>query len=485
MISREIQTAVSLDDNGMFDRQCPKPECSRFFKADHQFSGQWNSTERYCPYCHYADADTDFQTPEQASFVQSEGMEVAKDELEDLLINSFRGNSLVKLTVKKDRAERPIPPPARPIAEFEFVCQRCGGRTGINGVGSFCHFCGQSQAAHTATRQLSLIAGKLRSLSSQDSSADQVRADEIASAFKSIVEILENVGKELYPKLSKAKGSYKRGIFQRFAQANDLWIEAGGSDLNDLFSAQDHNNFKVYAATRHVYVHNNGVIDDDYLRTSGDNRYRLGDRVVPTIADALEFGRLARIRVLQMIADAGAAPADRLEEQLPQAGVPKLTGFTDSQWKVFEAACVAAEKAQSPLLHRESVLSELPDHEIEHVRDALHLLEGYGFVSLNGTLEQHPVPRHIQVTLRGLDHYLSHTVPGFGSVQVRIAEALLAGQTSAHAISDNTGVERLVVDHVLRSFEAKGWIPRILWSGGDGIVHVVKRAFLKQFVDAE
>ena len=51
---------------------------------------------------------------------------------------------------------------------------------------------------------------------------------------------------------------------------------------------------KIYYQIRHLLIHTNGIVDNDYLNKTNDNNYKIGERIVFDEKSALEFTNIIK-----------------------------------------------------------------------------------------------------------------------------------------------------------------------------------------------
>jgi hypothetical protein len=76
----------------------------------------------------------------------------------------------------------------------------------------------------------------------------------------------------------------KGNIFQRLDPTADLFVDAGYSDLRQVLEGPIWQRLLQVWATRHLFTHNDGVIDDKYLAGIPAGSARRGQRLTVTEA---------------------------------------------------------------------------------------------------------------------------------------------------------------------------------------------------------
>jgi hypothetical protein len=83
----------------------------------------------------------------------------------------------------------------------------------------------------------------------------------------------------LIPAIPKRKSALENLSFQRLFDAAFSLNSWYGIELFDDIAEPDKDFLKLMLNRRHILVHNSGIVDEDYLRLSGDKHARLNQRV--------------------------------------------------------------------------------------------------------------------------------------------------------------------------------------------------------------
>ena len=81
----------------------------------------------------------------------------------------------------------------------------------------------------------------------------------------------------------------KKNLFQRIDDSNKLWKEAVGTSFENWLTNNEFERMKVYYQRRHLLIHTNGIVDEEYLNKTNDSNYKVGERIVFDQKSALEF----------------------------------------------------------------------------------------------------------------------------------------------------------------------------------------------------
>ncbi|MGW2688744.1 hypothetical protein ACWC6I_36975 [Streptomyces sp. NPDC001414] len=294
--SFEMRVSMPSDDQGFFGRQCP--ECSLIFRMDgEQYKALPDDLTLWCVYCgHHAD-HSDFLTEQQLNrarqAVYDYGHQLVHNELEQVFKGLSRGSRHGGLSFSY--ASQPFRPQPLPgIDEEQLVrvrtCSGCHTKYAVFSEHRYCPVCGQLPAASVAFDALQADTARLDALEALPSDAKAplreqgVFARNWIDTVENVVGVVEALASSLFhtavptaDALLKGKGA----IFQRLDPMADLVIDAGFSDLRSALGPETWQRLLETWAARHVFTHNDGIVDQKYLTRVPSSSARIGQRLVP------------------------------------------------------------------------------------------------------------------------------------------------------------------------------------------------------------
>ncbi len=314
--TQTIPIDVPLDGDGYFDRLCPSPECSTGFKVlltDWRDKGP--DEQAFCAICGYPAKPLMFTTPEQQEYFNAHGIRHVQGQLD----SAFRratprtqkvGFVQMRLTYKPSAPVLVVPYEATAVLSQQSDCERCGCRYASLGAAFFCPACGHNSALTTfqasveTVRKTMHLAGRLPELmDDRDDAADLARhlaEDSLVRLWTAFQRFAEAVYE---PHVEYEKP--KRNAFQNLEVSDRLWRAAIQRTYSDMLTDDEHRGLVKFVQQRHVRVHPDGLIDQDYIDKSGDHAYRVGQRLVVKPSAVL---RLAEIVVKLSTALRAAVP---------------------------------------------------------------------------------------------------------------------------------------------------------------------------------
>lgn len=305
----EASVSIPADEEGFFGRQCPG--CRRFFKMKVE---QWEALRDdafvTCPYCGHRPQDTnDFMTPQQEQRVQAAAEALADQYLHQKVNEIFGGfgnrrprsrGSGMEIRVSHDP-----PPPVRSLPAYmeeqvrrTITCARCETVYAVYGATAFCPVCGPRAAADIV---LEAIERGRRSLALEDALPDdlreQARAEGVfdkaaADAVIEVVTLFEVFAREQFaarvPEHEAIVRRHGRGVFQRLDDADNLFAEHVGAPISTQVPDAVWSRLQIVFQQRHLLVHRQGVVDEQYIRRVPSARQQPGQRLVLGRRDAEE-----------------------------------------------------------------------------------------------------------------------------------------------------------------------------------------------------
>ncbi|MDR4470717.1 MAG: hypothetical protein MRJ68_20865 [Nitrospira sp.] len=280
-----ISIPIPAADDGFTGRECPQADCAGYFKIELGTGLKGEGLPCHCPYCGHSAGHDQFWTKEQIEYARSVAMRKITDALyKDLRKMEFehkpKGAFGIGFSMKVT--------PGRPVPihfyrekqlETEVICVNCTLRYSVYGVFAFCPDCGQHNSLQILGKNLEVV-GKMLDLATV---AEKELAERlIENALEDCVSACDGFGREicrLNAKTSTDPTKVGKVSFQN--------LEGAKQNMNGLFKldlaaglADDEWEVAVRAfQKRHLLSHKMGVVDDEYVRKSGDTHAVVGRKV--------------------------------------------------------------------------------------------------------------------------------------------------------------------------------------------------------------
>jgi hypothetical protein len=196
-------------------------------------------------------------------------------------------NSFIRMTMKVD--DRPshvyLPPAAAEPMRLKIACPACACRYAVVGAAFFCPACGHNAADLMFVQSLTGIRGALNALPGVRSAiGDRDTAETtgrliLEHGLQAAVTAFQRYAEALHGRFT-AQPRPRRNAFQSLAEGSALWKSATGKEYDDYLDSDEFATLRRMFQQRHLIAHTQGLVDADYLRRTGDNAYRVGQRVV-------------------------------------------------------------------------------------------------------------------------------------------------------------------------------------------------------------
>lgn len=263
----QVSVKIPLDDDGMMGRECL--ECAKYFKLK---PGTGLPTDHcHCPYCDYEGKSNTFWTPAQLEYAKSVGVnQVFQSHIKpslDRLTDSFKElerssrNSLIKFTVKSSGHDHffPIKYYREEELETKLECDSCGLVFSIYGVFARCPDCNELNAFLIFDKSIE-VTEKQFEIFTKSEIPTELRTQSLSSILSSCVSAFDGLGKELRKRKPTLYPAKPKNLFQNLFTLNE--------NLNNVISDK-HSNYPLLLKmfqVRHLYEHNMGVVDEDFIK---------------------------------------------------------------------------------------------------------------------------------------------------------------------------------------------------------------------------
>ncbi len=286
-LPKEIRFTVSFPvEDGFLGRECNAPECGRFFKVhkDHI------SSQMHCPYCGTSFPNDQLWTNDQLGYargaVAHEVLPKIADEFRRMMRDAFKGpHWTFKSGGPTPRPPMPVPTTERAV-DSELHCPDCAVRFQVDGIFGYCPGC-RSENLRLYDANLEIIRREVARGATPERTLRHAYAD-LVSTF------------EIFCRKEAAATPIAPARFQNLAAARQAFLNGLGVDILAGLSATDNLALRRVFQKRHVWEHNDGVIDQRYVSEVPEDAALLGQKA-PLSLDELELAAHAVRRVLEAL----------------------------------------------------------------------------------------------------------------------------------------------------------------------------------------
>ncbi|MBB3273829.1 uncharacterized Zn finger protein (UPF0148 family) [Pseudomonas sp. OG7] len=295
---------IGTDEEGYFDRECPSEGCLFQFKIHME---DWRQIVRdeevFCPNCAHAADSKKWWTQEQLAHAR----EMAIHQVRSAISTGMRADAqswnarhrshgFISMTMSVNSKPQQVPMPflALEPMRLKITCTQCQCRYGVIGSAYFCPACGHNAADHQFEQSISGIKKTIEQLDVVKSAIPDRDAAEyttrllIENCLQNAVTAFQRVMEALHGSL-KLGHRVRRNAFQNLVEGSQLWADAIGTRYEQLLPIERLERLTILFQQRHLLAHTQGIVDEDYVKKSGDSRYRAGQRIVVSSDDVSEI----------------------------------------------------------------------------------------------------------------------------------------------------------------------------------------------------
>ena len=296
-LGTRIRISIPRDGEGFTGRECPA--CDGFFKIEFGTGLETAGVPCHCPYCGHAAGHDQFWTKRQLKYAKS----IARRRIADAIRKDLKGLEFdhkprgafgigVSLKVMPGRRP-PIQYYREPGLETEIVCAKCTLRYAVYGVFAFCPDCGQHNSLQILDRNREIVGKMLEMASDQEEPLLAERLCE--NALEDCISAFDGFGRELcriHATKARIPAQAEKLSFQSLDNVKRVFWDLFGADLSAAVEPEEWRSAVTAFQKRHLVAHKLGVVDQDYIRKTGDARAAVGRKIV---IDAGEVERLAGV----------------------------------------------------------------------------------------------------------------------------------------------------------------------------------------------
>jgi len=288
----EIKVPLVLDQNGYFGRECPQDNCKKYFKVM-PGTGIQGVDQCICPYCGYKGSNQEFFTQDQKKRLDTAAQNLARD----VIFREFKkmefdyepqGRSGFGM---RFHVEKGAPIPLHVYSEKDLetyvTCANCSLKYAIYGFFAYCPDCGEPNPLQIFHENLKVIHKAIEWAKSVDPILAQYL---IENSFEDCVSSFDGFGRELchlHSAKSKFPDRVRKISFQNLESAKENFKMHFDIDLDHGLSREEWNIANMSFLKRHLLAHKLGIVDEDYIRRSGDTNATTGRKVRISYEDTL------------------------------------------------------------------------------------------------------------------------------------------------------------------------------------------------------
>lgn len=301
----DIPIKLVSDEKGYLDRECPNENCLFTFKIKMKdWEDKVSDDCVYCPRCGHSAESTQWWTQEQLKEMNNIAHNWAVSYFEQELEKSFkslerstRNSKFLKVKYSPGKRTSFINNPIGQMEEWEqdIQCPHCLTQYSVIGTAHFCPCCGKVIIDSTFDNSIENVINMINSLDEMEilfkkqygkDKARSMCTEMLEGTLGDIVSAFQTFAATIYNKI--ASKSARNNDFQIIEKGSNLFFDACGKSYESFIDIKEIEKIKTSFQKRHVFEHNGGIVDEDYLKKSGDTTYKLGQRLVINKNEVLE-----------------------------------------------------------------------------------------------------------------------------------------------------------------------------------------------------
>lgn len=283
---------LPADEMGLVGRECPNPECLGYFKIEPGTGLIGKNLPCHCPYCGHVASQDHFWTRDQIEYVRSVAISQLQNAVrQDIQERNRRWqqqsrHSFIKLSIEYKGQLRPIHYYREKMLETDVVCEQCTLHYAIYGVFGYCPDCGVHNSPQMLSKNLELAQKEISLAATTED--QELAAYLLADALENAVAAFDGFGREVC-KIHAAKAKDPKHVekisFQSLTRAEESLQKLFDIQMADSITPENWTFVVKCFQKRHLLAHKMGVVDEAYIKATGDMQAVAGRKVQITIAE--------------------------------------------------------------------------------------------------------------------------------------------------------------------------------------------------------
>jgi hypothetical protein len=286
--SFQMTIEIPPDEHGMVGRECP--ECKEYFKLK-LGTGLLDIETTTCPYCEVQSDSSEFLTEAQREYAIS----VAANKVLGPTLRKFKRSlkklerstrgSLIQIKVSTSSTILPIKYYSEADLETFVKCDNCGLEFSIFGVFAVCPDCQRPNSMSMFIKSTDAIRKRLDLYKKIPPEETDLREGVLIDCISACVSTFDSLGKRLRLEFPDLLPIRPRNLFQNLNALEEALMASIGLNLEEHLGASKHRHLNLMFQVRHIWNHNFGEADQDFIEKTGSDPSLLGSKIVPGIAD--------------------------------------------------------------------------------------------------------------------------------------------------------------------------------------------------------
>lgn len=265
-----VPAFVVSDIEGLFGRKCPT--CKSYFRTT------CTSQIIICPYCGYRGANTDFTTHTQSLFL---------NKIRESYLEAIKKETDVIIDLGEIAKGLPENKPEWAYSEERqqnrYQCPECKTRYDILGEYAGCPYCGKRNSLQVVQSKFDALEKDFRKADQEltDRHDREIEWEKMTRCVSDFEAMARDVQSQLiiFPATPKRKKEIEQLSVQQIQKARDCLNQWFNFDIFDKIGNDDQTFLVRMFYRRHIFIHNAGRVDQEYLDRSKDTSVRLNQKI--------------------------------------------------------------------------------------------------------------------------------------------------------------------------------------------------------------
>ncbi len=287
-----VHITLPVDDQGMIGRQCPS--CDHYFKLKFG-TGVQSTTTTACPYCEHKSDSSNFTTNDQTEYAKSVAVNQTLGPLLGKLQRSLKElerkskGSLIQIKAIGTDIRFPIKYYEENDLETRVECDHCGLIFAVYGVFASCPDCSRLNSMSIFRSSLEAVRKRLSIIGNIPHSETELRQGLVADSISAGVATFDSLGKRLRKEFPEVIPSHPRNLFQNLEALSQALWDGLGFEVAKYLGGTRLNQFMYMFQVRHLWIHNFGEADKEFVQKTGCDQSIIGSKIAPSEEEVLSF----------------------------------------------------------------------------------------------------------------------------------------------------------------------------------------------------
>lgn len=305
--TKQMSIAFEADQDGYLDKECPIDDCLFQFKVNEtDWKALCKDEKAFCPLCRKEAKSDAWFTTEQIEEAKKQAIKHINGRFAKAIDRGTRDfnskkqrSAFIKMSVKVSGTKKIyylMPVALKEAIQLKIQCKVCYANYAVIGSAFFCPCCGHNSVKQTFDNSLKKIQDKIKNIPLIRQAVETVSKDEAATTCRSLIETSLDECVVAFQRFFEVhfteRNTEKTLQFNPFKTTNGSASnlkDVVGVTCEDWVTDEEVKTLNLLFQKRRLLTITEGIIDQQYLDTTSDNSYTIGQRIVIKEKDVLEL----------------------------------------------------------------------------------------------------------------------------------------------------------------------------------------------------